>query len=74
MFMNLVSVANLITILMKASAEKDAVNINWYLRKWVIIQFCWSFVLLIEVITDVTVSGFYVCYSTRFRIWPETLC
>lgn len=38
------------------------------------VQFCFNFLLLIEVITDLTVSGFYACYSTKFRIWPETIC
>lgn len=29
---------------------------------------------LIELFSDIIIHGFFKCYETHFRAWPETLC
>ena len=53
--------------LQQQSTEKQIHN-------WIILELSINFIMLLEMIGDISVSGPIKAYRYHFRIWPETLC
>ena len=68
---NIVGIINILCIVIR---QVDITETTNYISKWIYVQIAINSIFFIELLSDILIHGFYKCYETHFRAWPETIC
>jgi len=69
--MNIITVANIFSVFffaLQKSADESTI------KGWIVFELTINLMMLLELISDLSISGPIKAYSYHFRTWPETLC
>jgi hypothetical protein len=71
LIVNILGIINIQCIVIR---QVDIMETTNYISNWIYIQMAINALFLIELFSDILIHGFFKCYKTHFRAWPETLC
>jgi hypothetical protein len=69
--MNIITVLNVFTVFIRALSRSTSEEVT---RNWIILELVINWIMLLEAIGDMTISGPVKAFQYHFRIWPEMLC
>mmetsp|Transcript_33797 Transcript_33797/g.44606 ORF Transcript_33797/g.44606 Transcript_33797/m.44606 type:complete len:189 (+) Transcript_33797:505-1071(+) len=69
--MNIVTILNVFTVFFRALQQQSTEK---QIHTWIVLELTINFIMLLEMIGDISISGIVKAYRYHFRVWPETLC
>lgn len=69
--MNIITILNAFTVFFRTLQQSST---EAQIHGWILLELTINYLMLLEAIGDISVSGPIKAFRYHFRIWPETLC